>query len=111
MILTSTDSIDGYRIVKYIYPVFGEVVTRVDWAQNMSTAFTSIGNLSPERRQLFEDTLIQARQRSLNELEARASNMGANAVVSIKVDYEIIIDSGYSFLVVTSGTAVVVEPK
>lgn len=42
-------------------------------------------------------------------MEQRASEMGANAVVGVDIDYEVLGTNGNMLMVTASGTAVVIE--
>ena len=103
MILTTTPSVEGRTITSYLGIVFGEVVSGVDFIRDMAAGFRDFFG---GRSQTYEDELLQARQQALEELERRAAQMGADAVVGIDVDYEV-LGSGNGMLMVTvSGTAV-----
>ena len=103
MILTTTPSVEGRTITSYLGIVFGEVVSGVDFIRDMAAGFRDFFG---GRSQTYEDELLQARQQALDELEQRAAALGADAVVGIDVDYEV-LGSGNGMLMVTvSGTAV-----
>ena len=103
MILTTTPSVEGRVILDYLGIVFGEVVSGVDFVRDMAASFRDIFG---SRSRRYEDELQQARQEALEELEQRAAALGADAVVGIDVDYEV-LGSGNGMLMVTvSGTAV-----
>ena len=103
MILTTTPSVEGRTITGYLGIVFGEVVSGVDFVRDMGAGFRDFFG---GRSQTYEDELLQARQQALDELEQRAAALGADAVVGIDVDYEV-LGSGNGMLMVTvSGTAV-----
>ena len=103
MILTTTPSVEGRVILDYLGIVFGEVVSGVDFVRDMAASFRDIFG---GRSRSYEDELQQARQEAREELEQRAAALGADAVVGIDVDYEV-LGSGNGMLMVTvSGTAV-----
>ena len=100
MIITTTPSIEGRRIVDYRGIVFGEVVSGVDFVRDLAASFTNFfGGRSGG----------YARQNALNEMAQRAASAGANAVVGVDVDYEVLGADGNMLMVTVSGTAVVVE--
>ena len=104
MIITTTPSIEGRRIVDYRGIVFGEVVSGVDFVRDLAASFTNFfGGRSGE------EELVTARQNALNEMAQRAASAGANAVVGVDVDYEVLGADGNMLMVTVSGTAVVVE--
>ncbi len=103
MILTTTPSVEGREIADYLGIVFGEVVSGVDFVRDIAAGFR---DLFGGRSQSYEDELQNARQEALREMEQRAAALGADAVVGIDVDYEV-LGSGNGMLMVTvSGTAV-----
>ena len=55
----------------------------------------------------YENELTDARAQAIEELVQRAEQMGANAVVGIDVDYEVLGQGGYMMMVTVSGTAVI----
>ena len=102
MIITTTPSIEGRRIVDYRGIVFGEVVSGVDFVRDLAASFTNFSGG-------YEEELVTARQNALNEMAQRAASAGANAVVGVDVDYEVLGADGNMLMVTVSGTAVVVE--
>ena len=105
-IITTTPSIEGRRIVDYRGIVFGEVVSGVDFVRDLAASFT---NFFGGRSGGYEEELVTARQNALNEMAQRAASAGANAVVGVDVDYEVLGADGNMLMVTVSGTAVVVE--
>ena len=103
MILITTPSVEGRAITGYHGIVFGEVISGV----NVLKDFTAgLSNFFGGRSATYEDELMRARTQALAELEQRAAQLGADAVVGIDVDYEV-LGSGNGMLMVTvSGTAV-----
>lgn len=107
MIVTTTSNIEGKVIKDYYGIVFGEVVAGVNFMKDLAASFT---NFFGGRSGSYEDELIQARAGAINEMCQRAAQMGANAVVGVDVDYEVIGDGSSNMLIVTvSGTAVFVQ--
>ena len=103
MILTTTPSVEGKVITQYKGIVFGEVVSGVDFARDFAAGLT---NFFGGR---YEEELQQARNQALYELQQRAAAIGANAVVGIDMDYEVLGSNNGMLMVTASGTAVVVE--
>jgi uncharacterized protein YbjQ (UPF0145 family) len=68
-----------------------------------------IRDLVGGRSKTYEDELINARREAMEELKRRAASMGANAVIGIDVDYEVLGASSGMLMVTVSGTAVIVE--
>lgn len=106
MISVTTPAIEGRKIVSYKQIVFGEVITGVNFLKDVGAG---IRNLVGGRSSGYEKELIKAREEAIAEMEKRAAELGANAVIGVDIDYEV-LGSGNDMLMVTaSGTAVVVE--
>lgn len=105
MLLTTTSTIEGRVIQEYKGIVFGEVVAGVDALKDMAAGFT---NFFGGRSGSYEEELIGAREEALAELEQRAAALGANAVVGVDVDYEVLGSNNGMLMVSASGTAVVI---
>lgn len=103
MILTTTQTIEGRTIVEYKGIVFGEVISGVNIFKDFGA---NIRNLIGGRSSSYEKELLEARRKALSELEERARLMGANAVVGIDIDYEVLGEGGGMLMVTASGTAV-----
>lgn len=103
MILTTTPSIEGKTIVEYKGIVFGEVISGVNFFKDFGA---SIRNFIGGRSGSYEKELLDARTKAIKELEERALALGANAVVGIDVDYEVLGEGGGMLMVTVSGTAV-----
>ena len=83
MILTTTQSIEGRTIVEYKGIVFGEVITGVNFIKDFAA---SLRNFFGGRSGSYEKELLAARRSALAELEGRAREKGADAVVGIDID-------------------------
>lgn len=108
MIITTTPTIEGRTIIEYKGIVFGEIVSGVDFVKDIAASFT---NFFGGRSGSYEGELIQARQHALDELRQRALAMGADAVVGVDIDYEVLGQGGNMLMVTASGTAVVTQAK
>ena len=106
MITTTTPSIEGKRIVEYRGIVFGEVVSGVNFVKDIAASFS---NFFGGRSGSYEEELITARQNAVLEMEQRAQALGANAVVGVDIDYEVLGADNGMLMVTASGTAVFVE--
>lgn len=106
MILTTTPSIEGRKITSYFGVITGEAIMG---ANIMRDLFASITDIIGGRSGAYEEKLQEARHIALRELEERALRLGANAVVGIDLDYEVIGQHGSMLMVSASGTAVHVE--
>ena len=87
MIVTTTPSIEGMRITEYKGVVCGEVISGVNFVRDIAASFT---NFLGGRSGSYEDELIGARQSAMEEMQQRAAAMGANAVVGVDIDYEVL---------------------
>ena len=107
MIITTTNTVPGMEIVEYKGFATGEVVAGINFIKDLGAG---IRNLFGGRVQGYEDEIIQARAEVLKELEARAAEMGANAVIGVRIDFDALGSNGNNMLLVTvTGTAVVVR--
>jgi|CZCB01.1.fsa_nt_gi uncharacterized protein YbjQ (UPF0145 family) len=106
MIITTTPNVEGKKIVEYKGIVFGEVISGVNFVKDIAAGLT---NFFGGRSRSYEGELIEARENALLEMESRAMSMGANAVVGVDVDYEVLGQGNDMLMVTVSGTAVVVE--
>jgi len=102
MILTTTPTIEGHEIEQYCGVVFGEVVSGVDFLRDMAAGIT---NFFGGRSGSYEEELIHARESAMREMENRAYSLGANAVVGIDIDYEVLGSNNGMLMVTASGTA------
>ncbi len=103
MILTTTPAIEGRTITEYKGVVFGEVISGVNFLRDFAA---SIRNIVGGRSASYEEELITARTQAMQEMSDRASRLGADAVVGIDVDYEVLGENGGMLMVTASGTAV-----
>ncbi|MDA0194332.1 MAG: heavy metal-binding domain-containing protein [Bacteroidetes bacterium] len=103
MILTTTHTIEGKKISKYLGIVAGEAIIGANLFKDV---FASITDVVGGRSSSYERVLVEAKDNALSELEMRASNMGADAVIGIDLDYETIGSSGSMLMVSANGTAV-----
>jgi len=106
MILTTTPSIDGKRIERYCGIVTGEAILGANLFKDI---FAGIRDLVGGRSAAYEQELQKARGLALAEMQENAKDLGANAVVGIDLDYEVIGQTGSMLMVSASGTAVVVS--
>jgi len=102
MIITTTNSVEGHSIVDYRGIVVGEAIMGANVVRDF---FAQITDVVGGRSGAYESKLQDARDTAMNELEARAAAQGADAVVGVDLDYEVVGDS--MLMVSASGTAVV----
>jgi uncharacterized protein YbjQ (UPF0145 family) len=106
MQMTTTPSIEGRKITRYCGIVAGEAVLGANVFKDL---FASIRDIVGGRSGTYEKELRKARQIALDELAAEAAELGANAVVGIDIDYEVLGEKNGMLMVSASGTAVFVE--
>ena len=103
MIVTTTPSVEGRRITEYKGVVFGEVIAGVNFVKDF---VAGLSNFFGGRSGTYEEDLINARQQALDEMEQRAAQLGADAVVGVDIDYEVLGADNGMLMVTASGTAV-----
>lgn len=103
MILTTTPTVEGRTIREYKGVVFGEVISGVNFFRDIAA---SIRDLVGGRSGSYEEELINARSQAMDEMAERAVRLGADAVIGIDIDYEVLGEKGGMLMVTASGTAV-----
>ncbi len=106
IIVTTTPSVEGRRIVRYAGIVTGEAILGANIFKDL---FAGIRDIVGGRSATYERELRSARDIAVSELKQAALEVGANAVVGVDIDYETVGGSGSMLMVSVSGTAVVVE--
>ncbi|MGQ3486168.1 heavy metal-binding domain-containing protein [Roseovarius pacificus] len=102
MIVTTTQNIEGRKVAEYRGIVVGEAIMGANVFRDF---FAQITDVVGGRSGAYESKLQDARDAALNELEQRAAALGADAVLGVDLDYEVVGDS--MLMVSASGTAVV----
>ncbi len=105
MILSTTPTIEGHPVREYKGVVTGETIIGANFVKDF---FASIRDVIGGRSGSYEKVLSEARNTSMQEMQERASRLGANAIVGIDIDYETIGQGNSMLMVAVSGTAVVV---
>lgn len=103
MIVTTTPSVEGRRITEYKGVVFGEVIAGVNFVKDF---VAGLSNFFGGRSGTYEEELINARQQAMDKMEQRAAQLGADAVVGVDIDYEVLGADNGMLMVTASGTAV-----
>ncbi|MBQ8682255.1 MAG: YbjQ family protein [Selenomonadales bacterium] len=106
MITTTTATIQGKEIIEYKGLVFGEVVAGVNFIKDI---FSGLRDVFGGRSGTYEAELAEARQAAIQEMTERAEALGANAIIGIDIDYEVIGQNNGMLMVSASGTAVIVR--
>ncbi len=103
MIITTTSSIEGKPAREYLGIVTGEVIVGANIFKDL---FAGIRDIVGGRSGSYESTLRDARQTAVEELKAEARALGADAVIGVDLDYEVLGQGGSMLMVSASGTAV-----
>jgi uncharacterized protein YbjQ (UPF0145 family) len=104
MLVTTTPNVEGYRITQYIGLVNGETIMGANIFRDFLASITDVVG---GRSGAYENKLKEARDVALSEMTGQAQRMGANAIVGVDVDYEVVREG--MLMVAVSGTAVRVE--
>ena len=103
MLLTTTPTVEGRPIQQYIGIVTAEAIIGANIVKDI---FAGIRDIVGGRSGTYERVIEEARTNALQELEQKAMQMGANAVVAIDLDFETVGQGGSMLMVVATGTAV-----
>ena len=104
MLVTTTNNLDGRKVVEYLGIVSGEAIMGANIFKDF---FASIRDIVGGRSAAYEEELRKAKQIAIDEMTMQAEERGANAIVGIDLDYETIGGKTMNMLMVSaSGTAV-----
>ena len=103
MTLTTTPAIDGKTISNYLGIVTGEAIVGANIFRDL---FANIRDIVGGRSAAYEQELARARTIALDELKMAAQQLGADAVVGVDLDYEVLGANNGMLMVSVSGTAV-----
>lgn len=106
MLVTTTNTLEGMQIMEYKGIVFGEVVSGMNFVKDF---FAGITDKIGGRSGTYESEMQDARDKAINEMCERARKMGANAVIGVDVDYDVLGEKNGMLMISVSGTAVVVK--
>lgn len=103
MIITTTSVLEGYSVKGYLGIVNGEVISGVNIMKDIAAGIT---NFFGGRSGSYENELIEARTKAIEEMEKAATMLGADAIIGVDFDYEVLGSDGSMLMVVVSGTAI-----
>ncbi|MYD11304.1 MAG: heavy metal-binding domain-containing protein [Chloroflexi bacterium] len=103
MITTTTPTVEGYVVEGYLGIVSGEAVMGANMFKDM---FAGIRDIVGGRSGAYEEELRKAKEIAIQEMQDNARQLGANAILSVDLDYETIGANGSMLMVSASGTAV-----
>jgi len=106
LITSTTPTIQNRNITAYKGIVCGEVIIGAHLGKDILASFT---NIFGGRSDAYERTIRETRNGAMDEMIRNAERLGANAVVAVKFDYQVIGQSGSMMMVAVSGTAVVID--
>ncbi len=104
MLMTTTAIIEGHSVSRYLGIVAGEAIIGANIFRDL---FATVRDIVGGRSATYERALAEAREIAMGEMQARAQELGANAVIGIDVDYEVLGQNNGMLMVSVSGTAVV----
>jgi uncharacterized protein YbjQ (UPF0145 family) len=104
MLMTTTSIVEGKPVSRYLGVVTGEAIIGANVFRDI---FASVRDIVGGRSATYVKGLAEARTAAMKEMEERASALGANAVIGIDLDYEVLGQNNGMLMVSVSGTAVV----
>lgn len=107
MLVTTTHNVEGRRITQYCGVVSGEAILGANIFRDF---LAGVRDIVGGRSASYEKELHQAREIAMREIQEEAAKLGANAVIGVDIDYEVIAKRGSMLLVSITGTAVTVRP-
>lgn len=106
MLVTTTNIIEGKRIVEYYGLVSGETIIGANLIKDL---FAGITDIVGGRSGVYEKTLREAKETAVSEMTQEAQRLGANAIIGVDLDYETLGSGGSMLMVTACGTAVRLE--
>lgn len=106
MLISTTPTFEGRRITRYCGVVAGEAILGANIIKDL---FAGVRDFVGGRSGTYEKEVQRARQFALQTLQENAEALGANAIVSVDFDYEVLGKGNGMLMVAASGTAVVIE--
>ena len=103
MLKTTTSVVDGKQIVEYLDIVVGEAILGANIIKDI---FGAVRDFVGGRSAAYELEMVKAREIAFSEMENKAKLLGADGIVGIDIDYEVIGSKGSMMMVCVSGTAV-----
>lgn len=103
MIKTTTSTIEGRPVQEYLGIVVGEAILGANIFKDL---FGAIRDIVGGRSGAYEAEMAKAREIAFNEMEQKAKTLGANAIIGVDLDYEVVGQNGSMMMVSISGTAV-----
>lgn len=105
MLVTTTETIQGRQVKEYLGIVTGEAIVGANIFRDL---FAGIRDIVGGRSAAYEKELAHARELAFAEMQELAQQMGANAVIGVDLDYEVLGENNGMLMVSVNGTAVVI---
>jgi uncharacterized protein YbjQ (UPF0145 family) len=106
MIVTTTHGLEGHKIKQYLGIVTGETILGANVFRDFMAGITDIVG---GRSAAYENSLREARENAIREMQDQARRMGATAIIGVDLDYETVGPNGGMLMVSATGTAVVTD--
>jgi uncharacterized protein YbjQ (UPF0145 family) len=103
MIVTTTHTVQDRHVDDYLGIVTGEAIVGANIFKDF---FAAIRDVVGGRSQSYEAELRKAREEALREMATEARGRGADAILAVDLDYEVLGKGGSMLMVTASGTAV-----
>ena len=103
MIVSTTSRLEGKPAQEYLGVVTGEAIIGANIVKDL---FAGIRDIVGGRAGAYEEALRGARQEAIREMAKEAEGRGANAVIGVDIDYEVVGQRGSMLMVTAAGTAV-----
>lgn len=108
MLISTTNTIDGHKVEKYLGLVSGEAILGANIFKDI---FAGIRDIVGGRSEAYEKELRTAQNIAINEMREQARSLGANAIIGVDLDYETVGSGGSMLMVSACGTAVILSEK
>ena len=106
MLVTTTDGVEGRRVKQYLGICSGEAIVGTNIFKDM---FAGIRDVVGGRAGSYEKTLHDAKELAIQDMQEQAADWGANAVIGVDLDYEVLGKDNGMLMVTANGTAVILE--
>jgi uncharacterized protein YbjQ (UPF0145 family) len=103
MLVTTTHTLQDRKIEDYLGVCTGQTIYGANLFRDL---FAGIRDLVGGRSGAYETVLRDGRELALQEMCEKAAEMGANAVIGVDIDYQVIGEKGSMLMVVVTGTAI-----
>ncbi|MFB6468258.1 YbjQ family protein [Cytobacillus sp. Hz8] len=104
MVITTTSTLQGKEIERYISVVSGEAIMGANVVRDF---LASVTDIIGGRSSAYENKLAEGREIALREMQDKASRLGANAVIGVDLDFETLREG--MMMCIATGTAVYVK--